>query len=76
MEAESTARLRDAEIHLIYLRHGDAFGDFYVRCTSGDPPQQATNKKRCQAVIDRVQKEQAADSDADAKAKAKARANW
>ena len=76
MEAESMARLRDAKIHLVYLRHGDAFGDLYVRCTTGDQPQQPANKKRCEAVIDRVRKEDVADADADAKAKAKAKANW
>ncbi len=74
MKAESELRLREAKVHLIYLRHGDAFGDLYVRCTTGDPPQQSANKKRCEAVIDRVQKEEAAD--ADAKAKAKEKANW
>lgn len=76
MQAESDRSLRDIQIRLVYLRHGDAFGDLYVRCTEGDPPQQSANKKRCEAVIDRVQKEEAAEADADAKAKAKAKANW
>ena len=75
-KAESEATTRDLTIKLVYLRHGDAVGDLYVRCTSGDPPQQPANKKRCQALIDRVQKEVDAVDEADAKDKAKAKANW
>jgi len=74
--AESNAKLRDLKVQMPYLRHADAVGDFFVRCTSGDPPQQAAHKKRCQVLIDRVHKEETADDEADAKAKAKAKANW
>jgi hypothetical protein len=70
-KAEWEGKMRELYIEKIHLRDGDAAGDLYVKCTSGDPPQQAANKKRCQALLDRLQKEDARDESADAKAKAK-----
>ena len=70
--AQAEAAMRDLKISLIYLRDGDAAGGLYIRCTSGEPPQQPANKKRCQALLDRVRKEDAANAAADAKDKA----NW
>jgi hypothetical protein len=71
-QAEHEATMRTLKTKRVYLRDGDAAGDLYVKCTSGEPPQQPANKKRCQALLDRVQKEDAKQEAADAKAKA----NW
>lgn len=72
MKADSEARLRDAKVRHAYIVDGDAVGDLYARCTSDDPPKKPANQRRCQAVIDQIEKEIAA-SDA---AEAKAQANW
>jgi len=75
-KAEREARMRDLKIKLVYLRDGDAAGDLYVRCISDDPPKQPANQKRCQGLLDHLQKEDAARAAAEAKADAKAKANW
>jgi hypothetical protein len=71
MEAESSERLHRAKVRHAYI-DSDAVGDLYAHCTGFEPPKQPANQKRCQAVIDRVEKEIAA---ADA-ARAKAEAKW
>jgi len=73
MLAESNAAYRRAYVKHVYLTLGDADGNLYVRCTT-EPPQQPVNQKRCQAVLDRLQKEDNAEAAREAKAKAKA--NW
>jgi hypothetical protein len=44
----------------INAMEGDAAFALWERCNS-DPPKQPTNQKRCQAIIDRVRKDMAAD---------------
>jgi hypothetical protein len=68
--AENESKIRDVKVRLAYI-DGDAVGDLYSRCTSGEPPKNTANQKRCQTVIDRIEKEIATLDAADAKAKAK-----
>jgi|CZKH01.1.fsa_nt_gi hypothetical protein len=76
MKAESEASFRATYTKHVYLTYGDSAGDLYVRCSSSDPPTQPANQKRCKALLDRLQKDDAAQAAADAKAKAKAKADW
>jgi hypothetical protein len=70
MRAEIDAKERDQKRQLAYL-DSEAEGDLYVKCI-GEPPKQASNQKRCEAVVTRVEKKYAA-----LKAEvAKDRANW
>jgi hypothetical protein len=69
-KAASEAEHRRLYIQKVYLDHGAAARDLYVHCTGPEPPQQPANQKRCQALLDQLQKEDAAQAAADAKAKA------
>jgi len=70
VKAESEARYRAAYIGLIHARDGDTAGELYERCTGPAPPQRPQNQASCKALLDRLQREDAADAAADAKRKA------
>jgi hypothetical protein len=70
-KAESEARLLAIKTKIAHV-HSDSEGELYVRCTTGERPSKPANQKRCQALINRIDKEIEAGSAADAKAKA----NW
>ena len=70
IELQSQRRLEAATNRRVYLLEGDALGDLWDHCTY-EPPKQPANQKRCKAILDRVQKDIAAD-DARIDAKKKA----
>ena len=51
---------------IIYLRDGDAAGDLYVRCKEM-PPRHPANRQRCQALFDRIKREDTPEVAAEAK---------
>jgi hypothetical protein len=59
IELENQQRLEEATNKLVYSLEGDAIGDLWDHCTYA-PPQQPANQKRCKAILDRVQKDIAA----------------
>jgi len=60
IELENQRRLEEATNRLVYALEGDAIGDLWDHCTYA-PPKQPANQKRCKAILDRVQKDIAAD---------------
>jgi hypothetical protein len=70
IQLENQRRLEEATNKRVYLLEGDAVGDLWGHCTYA-PPKQPANQKRCKAILDRVQKDIAAD-DARSNAKKKA----
>jgi hypothetical protein len=70
-QAEYEAKMLEIKTKIAYA-HSDADGDLYVRCTTGDPPRQPANQRRCQALIHRIDDE----IEANRAASAKARAKW